>query len=248
MSDPAAVEDGGASADSSGPVLAVFAHPDDAEIACGATLAKLASSGRETHLLVLTSGNRGSNDPGQDPEELAATRETETEAAATELGLVDARVLGNPDGELENNLLVRSEVVRVIRELRPDTVFAPDPTAVFFGRNYYNHADHRVAGWIALDAIFPGAGNPHFFPEQIAGGLEAWQVHDVRLAWTNEPDHREDVTGWLERKIAALGKHRSQVDGNMLGFFDEWLEREAAEEGEKMGVTYAEAFRVLTLE
>jgi LmbE family N-acetylglucosaminyl deacetylase len=232
-----------------GPVLAVFAHPDDAEISCGATLAKLAAAGRETHLLILTNGSRGSNDASVDREDLARTRAAETKAAARVLGLTDVRILPNEDGELENTLLVRAEVVRVIRELRPETLFTPDPTAVFFENRYYNHADHRAAGWIALDSVFPGAGNPHFFSEQVAGGLESWPVYDVRLAWSHEPTHSEDISGpWLERKIAALAEHKSQVEGNMLGFFEDWLEKEAAEEGKKAGLPYAEAFRVLDLE
>jgi LmbE family N-acetylglucosaminyl deacetylase len=244
VSEPAALAE-----PKTGPVLAVFAHPDDAEISCGATLSKLAASGRETHLLLLTNGNKGSNDSSVDPADLARTRAAETKAAAAVLGLRDSRILPNEDGELENTPLVRSEVVRAIREIRPETVFTADPTAVFFENRYYNHADHRTAGWIALDAVFPGAGNPHFFPEQLAGGLEAWPVHDVRLAWSHEPTHREDISGpWLERKIAALSEHKSQVEGNMLGFFEEWLEKDAAEEGKKAGVPYAEAFRVLDLE
>ena len=157
-------------------------------------------------------------------------------------------MLPNPDGELANDELVRGEVVRAIRDLRPETVVACDPTAWFFEDVYYNHADHRTAGAITLDAVFPGAGNPHFFAEHIAGGLEAWQVHDVWIAWTQGPNHREDVTGFMERKIAALREHRSQVEGGMLGYFEDWLQRDAEEEGRRIGAKHAESFRVLKLE
>ena len=70
-----------------GPALAVFAHPDDAEICAGGVLAKWASGGREVHLLILTNGDRGSTDPTASRAELAATRREETEAAAEVLGL-----------------------------------------------------------------------------------------------------------------------------------------------------------------
>ncbi|MFB3737829.1 MAG: PIG-L deacetylase family protein [Candidatus Velamenicoccus archaeovorus] len=234
-------------ADPGGPVLAVFAHPDDAEISSGGTLAKWASAGREVHLLVLTNGDRGSDDPMVERSALARTRAAETAAAARLLGLVDARVLSTPDGELANTPEVREEVVRAIRSIRPATVLSCDPTAWFFENRYYNHADHRTAGAIALDAVFPGAGNPHYFAEHLAEGLTAHPVTDVWLGWTLEPSHHEDVTGFMDAKLRALREHRSQLEGGMLGFFEEWLPREAAEAGAAIGVEHAESFRVLDL-
>ena len=231
-----------------GPVLAVFAHPDDAEISAGGTLARWAKEGRAVHLLVLTNGDRGSEDPAQDRAELAVTRKAETEAAGNVLGLAGTRVLDTHDGELENTLEVRADIARTIRELKPTTLLSCDPTAWFFGNQYFNHSDHRVAGATALDAVFPGAGNPHFFSEQLAEGLAAWKVSDVWLGWTNEPNHYQDITGFMDVKLAALAEHRSQVEGEMLGIFQQWLPNEAKENGKKIGVDHAEAFRVLSLE
>jgi LmbE family N-acetylglucosaminyl deacetylase len=231
-----------------GPVLAVFGHPDDAEICAGGTLARWAHEGRSVHLLVLTNGDRGSDDPAQDRAELAKTRNVETEDAGKVLGLAGCRLLDNHDGELENSMAVRAEIARTVREVRPDVVLSCDPTAWFFGNRYFNHADHRTAGEAALDAVFPGAGNPHFFADQLTEGLTTWKVPEVWLGWTTEPNHHQDITGFLEVKLAALAEHRSQVEGDMLGFFREWLPAEAEENGKKIGVQYAEAFRILTLE
>jgi LmbE family N-acetylglucosaminyl deacetylase len=229
-----------------GPVLGVFAHPDDAEIAAGGTLAKWCTAGREVHLLVLTNGDRGSSDPSLDRGELAATRLAETQAAARVLGLSSARVLGIADGELVNTVVVREAVIRAIREVRAETVVSVDPTAWFFERRYYNHSDHRTAGEIALDAVFPGAGNPHYFSEHLQEGLEVREVHDVWLAWTNEPNHVEDVTGFLPTKIEALARHASQLTEG-IRFFEEGLGEEAARAGKMIGVEHAEEFRVLDL-
>lgn len=226
----------------------MFAHPDDAEIAAGGTLAKWASEGRDVHLLVLTGGDRGSEDPRADRVELARTRRAEQEAAARVLGLAGFDVLPFPDGELENRPEVRAEVVRSIRRIHPATVVTSDPTAWFLGSSYINHADHRAAGAVAADAVFPGAGNPHFFPEQLSEGLSAWKVSQVWLAWTVETNHYEDITGFMDRKLAAVAEHRSQVEGGMLGFFEQWVPREAEENGRRIGVQHAEAFRVITLE
>ncbi len=229
-----------------GPVLAVFAHPDDAEICAGGTLAKWAATGREVHLLVLTNGDRGSADPYRDREELAATRREETKAAARVLGLSSAHVLDIHDGELENTTAVREIVVRRIRIVRAETVITCDPTAWFFGERYYNHSDHRKAGEIALDAVFPGAGNPHYFPEHLAEGLDVREVHDVWLGWTNEPNHVEDVSAHFATAMAALAEHRSQVEDG-IRYFQEELEREAREAGAEIGVALGERFRVLDL-
>ena len=229
-----------------GPVLGVFAHPDDAEIAAGGTLAKWCVAGREVHLLVLTNGDRGSSEPLRDRGELAATRAVETQAAGEILGLASAQVMGIPDGELENTAVVREAVIRRIREVRAETVLSVDPTAWFFENRYYNHTDHRRAGEIALDAAFPGAGNPHFFPEHLGEGLDVREIHDIWLAWTNESNHIEDVSGTFETKISALGKHESQLTQG-IRFFEEFLAKEAVELGQKIGVERAEEFRVLDL-
>ena len=230
-----------------GPVLGVFAHPDDAEIGAGGTMAKWASQGREVHLLILTNGNKGSQVVGQDPEELARLRSEETVAAGRALGIKEVRVLDTNDGELENTHGVRAAVARRIREIRPQVVLSCDPTTWFLGNRYLNHADHRAAGAIACDSVFPGAGNPQFFADQIAEGLEAWDVPQLWLSWSTEPNHHEDVTGFLRTKIDALAAHESQVQGDMLGFFEEWLPLDAAEAGKLIGVEHAESFRRLDL-
>jgi LmbE family N-acetylglucosaminyl deacetylase len=229
-----------------GPVLGIFAHPDDAEIAAGGTIAKWVAAGREGHLLVLTNGDRGSSDPERSRVELAATRRAETEAAAQTLGLASVRILSTHDGELENTQTVREAVIRRIREVRAETVVSVDPTAVFFESRYYNHSDHRTAGWIALDSAFPGSGNPHFFSEHLGEGLGVQDVHDVWLGWTNEPNHVEDVTGHFAAKIAALAEHASQLTEG-IRFFEEFLEKDAKEAGAKIGAEHAEEFRVLDL-
>jgi LmbE family N-acetylglucosaminyl deacetylase len=243
---------GGPSEPRSGPALGVFAHADDAEIAAGGTMANWVQGGRAVHLLLLTNGDRGSQDPGLDRAELARIRVREAEAAGEVLGLASVRILDVHDGDLQNTAEVREQVVRRIREVRAATVFSVDPTAVFFdapGRDttvYYNHSDHRTAGWIALDSAFPGSGNPHFFPEQLDEGLEIQDVTDVWLGWTNEANHVEDVTSTWQRKIDALAKHASQLEEG-IAYFEEFLVEEARHSGEKIGVERAEEFRRLDL-
>lgn len=231
----------------SGPALGVFAHPDDAEIAAGGAMANWVAAGRQVHLLVLTNGDRGSQDPALDRAELARIRAAETEAAADVLGLASVRILDRHDGELQNTVEVREQVVRRIREVGAETIVSVDPTAIFFADTYYNHSDHRTAGWIALDSAFPGSGNPHFFPEHLGeGGLGVQEVTDVWLGWSNESNHVEDVTAAWQRKIDALACHDSQLSEG-IRYFETFLLEEAEAAGAKIGVARAEEFRRLDL-
>ena len=222
--------------------LAVYAHPDDPEISCGATLARWAAAGTEVHVLICCRGEKGSRDPVVEPAELERRRAEEMEAAGQVLGLAGREQLPVADGELSNSAAVREAIVASIRRTRPDVVVCPDPTAVLFGDAYFNHADHRIAGWATLDAVSPAAGNPHYFPD--AG--PAHSVGVVLLSGTLEPNVWVDVGATLDTKVDALLCHVSQLEGTP-GFFRTVLEGRAEAEGRAAGVRYAEGFRRLRL-
>ena len=227
--------------------LAVYAHPDDCEISAGGTLARWADAGAEVTLLVTTLGEKGSGDPDEDLDELARTRAGETARASERLGFSGTVHLEHRDAELPDDRTLRGEIVRCVRELRPEVVVCPDPTAVFFGDQYYNHADHRVTGFATLDAIAPASGNPHYYPEHLRDGLAVHKVHTAFLSGTLEPNCWIDIAETLDHKIEALFCHQSQLTET-----DEWFRqflRERAEDaGSVAGVRYAEGFRRLTLQ
>ena len=222
-------------------VLAVYAHPDDPEVACGGTLARWASAGSAIHLVIVCAGDKGTLDPGADAAALAAVRAAEVAAAAAVLGLAGHEVLGHPDGEVENSTGLREALVRRVRNVRPDAVVCPDPTVAFFGRTYVNHRDHRVVGWATLDAVAPAAWSPLYYPA--AGSPH--RVGEVYLSGTLEADVYVDIASGLEAKAAALRCHTSQLRGS-----DEVVQmavrRRAEDAGRMAGVRYAEGFRLLT--
>ncbi len=222
--------------------LAVYAHPDDPEISAGGTLARWADEGCEVHLLITTRGDKGTSDPSVDPAVLTDLRLQETAAAAKVLGLAGVAHLGHPDGELPDDLGLRAEITRHVRDVRPDVILCPDPTAVFFGDRYYNHRDHRVTGWATLDAVAPAAGNPHYFPDQVADGLAVHSVGAVYLSGTLEPNVWVDVSATHERKVEALFCHASQLT-ETGEWFREFLRERGEEGGRRVGVRYAEGFR-----
>lgn len=226
--------------------LAVYGHPDDPEISAGGTLARWARAGATVWTLLCTRGEKGSADPAQDPDELARLRVTETAAAARVLGLADHFHLDHADGELVAGPALVGRITEVVRRLRPEVVICPDPTAVFFGDRYYNHSDHRATGWATLDAVAPAAGNPHYFSEQLRGGLAVHQVSSVYLSGTLEPNCWVDISDVIDAKIDALFCHASQLT-ETGEWFREFLRQRAEEGGRQIGTRYAEGFRRLVV-
>jgi LmbE family N-acetylglucosaminyl deacetylase len=224
--------------------LAVYAHPDDPEISCGGTLAAWSDAGAAVHVLITTRGDKGSSDPNADTDALAQLRIEETDAAGKVLGLAGHFHLDHSDGELPDDLTLREQLVRYVRQLRPEVVLCPDPTAVFFGDSYYNHRDHRVTGFAVLDAIAPAAGNPHYFAEHLREGLEVHHVRAAYLSGTLEPNCWVDITRTQDRKLDALFRHASQLV-ETGEWFREFLQELAEQGGRAAGVKYAEGFRRL---
>ncbi|MFI5053935.1 MAG: PIG-L deacetylase family protein, partial [Acidimicrobiia bacterium] len=224
--------------------LAVYAHPDDPEISAGGTLASWAAAGAEVWVLITTRGDKGTQDPDADLAALAALRVEETAKAAALLGFVGHLHLDYSDGELPDDQALRGEIVRVVRELQPEVVLCPDPTAAFFGDGYFNHRDHRATGWATLDAVAPAAGNPHYFPEHLREGLAVHHVKAVYLSGTLEPNCWVDISDSLERKIDGLFCHASQLV-EAGDWFRQFLRDRAEEAGAVAGVRYAESFRRL---
>jgi len=221
--------------------LAIFAHPDDPEVACGGTLARWASAGAEVHLVIANQGDKGSFDATTDPVALSRHRAEEVARAAAVLGLAGVEHLGYPDGAIDDDVELRSRLVGILRRLRPEALVAPDPTAVFFGDSYVNHRDHRELGWAVLDSLVPAA-SPLYVPD--AGPPH--QVRTVLLSGTLEADAWVDVGAALATKVAAVACHESRLGGDpdLIG---ELIENRAAEEGARAGVPHAEAFRRLRL-
>ncbi len=224
--------------------LAIGAHPDDVEFGCGATLAKWAADGCIVHHLVLTDGSKGTWNPDADAQELAALRQGEQREAARRLAGDRAGqvvFLGQVDGELDSGLDLRGEVARVIRQLRPQVVLGHDPW-----KRYRLHPDHRHAGLLACEGIV-ASRDPHFFKEH---GLRSHRP-DVLLLWeADEPDHVEDVTGFVDRKLHALEAHTSQfestmkaVDPDQVDAFRQRIRDRLAELGAPHGVGAAEVFK-----
>lgn len=193
-------------------VLAVYAHPDDAEFFAGGTIARWAAEGAHITLCLVTSGDKGSGDREAVASELALLREEETRAAAAVLGIKECVFLRFKDGELELSLNLRRHIVRMLRLKKPDTVLSSDPHYRWRGDRRLNHPDHWIVASEVMSAVYPAARDHLNFPElAIDEGLEPHIAKYLYLALPTEPNVRIETTDFVETQLEALAQHRSQV-------------------------------------
>ncbi len=188
-----------------------MAHPDDPEFFSGGAIALWCAAGTEVTYLILTNGNKGSDDPTLIPEKLAALRREEQQAAADILGVKRVLFFDEPDGELQPTLNLRKRVVAEIRRYQPEAIVTLDPTRYFSQGMYINHADHRATGEVTLDAVFPAARNRMYHPELLDEGLEPHAVREVYLAGSMQPNRLVDISTVFETKLKAVSCHTSQI-------------------------------------
>jgi LmbE family N-acetylglucosaminyl deacetylase len=225
--------------------MAIYAHPDDPEFFSGGTLIKWGLEGKELIYVLVTSGDKGTDDPQMTGPRLMAIREAEQRAAAAHAGAKTLIFLRYADGELEPTLGLRRVLTRLIRQHKPDIVVTNDPTTRWSANGGINHPDHRAIGDATLDAVYPSARDRFTFVELWRDeGLEPHKVKQVYLSGTLDPNAKVDITSVFEKKLAAIYEHKSQVkdvegltkrlrDGHDPAFAD--------------GRVYTESFRVLTL-
>ena len=194
-------------------ILVILAHPDDPEFFCGATLARWARAGHSITYLLLTCGDKGfhsTTHPEMTPENLCGIRHQEEVNAAQVIGANPPLFLDMPDGCLIPGLDLRRDIVREIRRHKPDILVTCDPQNLFATYGI-NHPDHRACGQVVLDAVFPAAGSPVYFPELLVQGFQPHMPKEVWCSLTSQPNTTIDVTETWDIKIKAILEHNSQV-------------------------------------
>ena len=220
-------------------ILAIVAHPDDADIFCGGTIAKHADRGDEVVIAHMTRGEYGGlGDTTQ--EAVAATREREAAASGAVLGASAVEFLDFADGRITYSLENRLELVETIRDHAPDIVlthYADDM-----------HPDHRTTAELVTDAYYMASLPLVDVPQ------EPCEVENVftfgKPTSSFEPTTVVDITGYLDQKETAVSKHDSQVSflqehGGIDAEFDNLLSglrSEAEALDTQFGVEYAEGF------
>ena len=224
-------------------VLVVIPHPDDAEFWCAGTISKWTAEGASVHYVLCTDGGKGSSDREMTSEELSVIREREQKDAADALGVQDVVLLRHPDGELEDNQDFRKQLVREIRRVQPEVVLCPEP----YHKNLAWHRDNRIAGQVALDAVFPCARDHLHFKELWEDeGLEPHKTATVLFWGAEQPDTHIDISGSIDAKVKAVLAHQSQMRTHSRDEIDQFVKEWATNAGADKDYTYAEAFRKVT--
>ncbi len=208
-------------------LLAVFAHPDDESYRAGGTLARLARKGVQVWVLCATQGEEGV--PGLPLEQARQVRQAELQCACRALGIEPPRFMNYRDGSLSNvdeNQAIK-QVVRVVRELRPQVLLTWPPDGVS------GHPDHMAVSRWAGEA-FQQAADPAAYPEHQAEGLspraaarlyhivvprslvEALEMTQLHTVPDEAVTLAVNVSAVWEAKLAAIRCHRTQMGGSPI--------------------------------
>ncbi len=226
-------------------ILVIHAHPDDAEILAGGTVAQLAAAGQTITIVTMTPGDCGSDEHG--PEEIARIRRQEAARAAARIGArygcAEFR-----DFNIFSDDATRRRVIEILRQVAPDLVLTGSPVDYL--------CDHERTSELVRDACFgaplpnyatgekdpapPLAAIPHLYFMDSVGGVD-------REGRPIEPDFFVDVTAQMEIKTAMLAEHASQRSWLLKHHgIDDYLETMQAwthANGQRAGVEYAEGWR-----
>jgi LmbE family N-acetylglucosaminyl deacetylase len=194
-------------------IMLIGAHADD-DALCHGTLAMLQAHGNQVYIVTLTTGNVGTQDPKLSRTQLAEIRRQEELAALKELGIPGDHYinLGYDDGllEFEDRKAVVENLVRWIRKLRPDVLFAWDP-----GKNFqhWQKSDHRAAAYLAADAARAAMWRLLFEGQITQEGLKEFTIPEYMFY--NDYDYQDeniwvDITGFVDKRVNAGAHYLSQ--------------------------------------
>ena len=219
--------------------MVISPHPADPEFGIGGTVARWTREGKEVVYVICTNGDKGTSLPELMPEELAKIRKQEQLKAAGLVGVKNVIFLPHPDLELEDTPELKKEILRLILMYRPTIVATCDPNYSKFTSN----PDHRVAGRVALDVVWPMALAPNTYRDLLKEGLKLHRVKEMLLWQTAEPNYYSDISDTYDIKMAACRCHESQIgaQGNAPDFADRLTDmaKTAAKAG---NYKWAEAF------
>jgi LmbE family N-acetylglucosaminyl deacetylase len=221
-------------------ILVVVAHPDDAELSCGGSVARWTREGNEVTFVICTDGGKGTKDRNVSPDRLAGVREEEQQGAARVLGVKDICFLRHGDGDLEVTKDFRAEIALLIRHYRPFSIVTHDPW-----RPYSIHPDHRAVGFTTVDAVV--AARDHLFiGHQYTAGFEPHDAGQILFTFPEKVDFVVDISETMDVKLEAIGCHTSQI-GDEFPLWEERMRRWAEETAANEPFLYGEGFKKLAI-
>jgi len=234
-------------------ILLIGAHPDDDSMSQG-TLALLKANGNDVWVLLITTGNVGTQDPDMTRWELAKIRRQEELAALADVGIPEDRYinLGYDDGllEFQDKKAVVEKLVRHIRTIHPDVLFAFDSGPTY---RRWHKSDHRAAAYLAADATRVAMWRLLFEGQIIHEGLKEWRIPEFMFYDTPEDAINTwvDISKFAEAKARARTRYVSQFGSGWSDYQGSTRTPEDQAEAEKQALgriekrdgKYVEGFR-----
>jgi len=201
--------------------ICVQPHPDDNEIGMGGVIAKLVNEGCEVHYITVTDGSLGLLDGSMTHEELTKIRKKECEESGRLLGVTNFHYLNYKDGTLSDIYKIAGDIGEIIRTVKPEFVFCPDPWLT-----YEAHQDHIVTGKAVAQSFI----STWLYEYPLGTKTKSHKVKGIGFYYTSKPNTIVDITGTIDIKIKAISKHKSQFDKKTLLLFSVYFKQKAKED------------------
>ena len=220
-------------------ILCVQPHPDDNEIGMGGTLLRYKELGATIAYCTVSQGKGGSNTLRS--EELVKIRQEELRNAGSFVGTTSFHQLNLSDSHYPDEKIITEQLVAIIREVKPDIVFTVDPYLM-----YEAHPTHRKTGMAVLEACM-FSSMKHFPKPDASIEPKVHRVQSIGFYASAKPNVLIDISSTFDRKLEAIFRHETQFDEVGRTQLSQYLSMQAMTFGQKLGVSKAEAFKVLPM-
>jgi LmbE family N-acetylglucosaminyl deacetylase len=222
-------------------ILCIQPHYDDNDIAAAGVLRQLQKMGAELFYLTITNDLMGVIDHSLSPKAATETLKRDQFAAGEIIGVKEQYWLGYPDAGEYNYFDVRRDMLKYIRQIKPDFVFSPDPWLT-----YEAHHDHIQTGLAAAEAVmFAGLTKIASSDSEVDSAYEGHDIHGIVFYYTREPNTVADVTVTWEEKIAAVRSYRAQFEPDDMDMLVMGLEMKSRQVAAGMDFEHGEPLKVL---
>lgn len=220
-------------------ILCIQPHPDDNEIGMGGTIKVLSNLGCNVSYCTVSKGKGGSNDLSS--QELIEIRQIELKEAGKSLGVRTFYQLDLNDAHYPDEKEITSQLVTVIREVKPELVFTCDPYLM-----YEAHPTHRKTGMAVLEACL-FSSMKHFPEPDAINPPEIHKVQAIGFYATAHPNTYIDITATFEDKLNAIFKHKSQFNEKDAQMIKMYLDLQSLNNGKIKGTERAECFKIMPM-
>lgn len=222
-------------------ILCVQPHYDDNDIAAAGILKQLQQNGAEIFYLTVTNDLMGVVDNSLAPETAAKALKRDQFAAGKIIGVKEQYWLGYPDAGKYDYFDVRCDILKYIRQVKPDFVFTPDPWLT-----YEAHRDHFQTGMATAEAVtFAGLTKIVSSNSVVDSAYEGHDILGVAFYYTREPNTISDVTSTWDGKIAAVRCYQTQFAPDDMEMLVIGLDMKSRQVAADMDFERGEPFKVL---